>query len=45
MRVCMLLLDDLFSKITKVYEILQVFLLKITISSLIIPANVIYLTN
>jgi len=42
----MLLLDVLFFKISKIYEILQVLLLKRTVSSLyIIPANVAYLTN
>ena len=34
-----------FFKITKIYEILQVLLLKRTLSSLIIPANVAYLKN
>jgi len=36
----MLLLDVLFFKTNKVYEILQVLLLKRTLSSLIVPANV-----
>jgi len=44
-RVCMLLLDILFFKIAKIYESLQVLLLKKTLPSLNIPANVTYLTN
>jgi len=43
--VCMLLLDVLFLKITKIYEILQALLLKRTLSNLTAPANVAYLTN
>jgi len=42
-RVSMLLLEVRFFKITKIYEILQVLLLKRTLSSLNIPANVAYL--
>jgi len=41
-RICMLLLDVLFVKITKISEILQVLLLKRTLSNLTIPANVTY---
>jgi len=43
-RICMLLLDVLFVKITKISEILQVLLLKRTLSNLTIPANVTYWT-
>jgi len=41
----MVLLDVRFFKINKIYEILQVLLLKRTLSSLNFPVNVTYLTH
>jgi len=41
----MVLLDVRFFKITKICEILQVLLLKKTLSSLNFPVNVIYLAH